>query len=369
LGAIPAAGLIAIALLVADCGAAGDAPRTETTPAEKTKAKTTKAKAAHADTTSPGTTPVDTTPTDLTQADKTAATTNPGQTTTADHVAGGRDCPLTQPGSGVPMSMPGCQLLASDTASNPNPIPFWGLVACQNSSRAQQLTRGGDPHLTATGAPQGDGAYRRLTVIDGDNPSGWGERCELGRNNHRTGPTAFYHEGERRATYLSLRLPSNLDRGVNTWQDVMQMKQAQPSDNGGGVPILYFAVHNGQWRIESVNREYGLFGARSGVWTRFAFDVYYSQDPRKGWLQVSADLNGDGDFNDHGERTPVIHAATLIAETDGPMGTSDGLGPGDSIPSHLRAGIYHNSSIPCPAPVGCSVELDNVQVLKSPSGP
>jgi hypothetical protein len=267
------------------------------------------------------------------------------------------------------MSMPGCQRLASDTASNPNPNPFWGFVACQNSSRVQQLTSGGDPHLTATGAPQGDGAYRRLTVIDGDNPFGWGERCELGRNNHRTGPTAFYHEGERRATYLSLRLPSNFDRGVNTWQDVMQMKEAQPYDTaGGGAPILYFAVHNGQWRVESVNGEYGLFPARGGVWTRFAFDVYYSQDPRKGRLQVSADLNGDGDFNDQGERTPVIHAATLIAETDGPSGTSDGLGHGDSIPSHLRAGVYHNASIPCPAPAGCSVELDNVQVLKSPSG-
>jgi hypothetical protein len=280
-------------------------------------------------------------------------------------------CPLTgQPIPAVPMTMPGCRLVASDTASNPNPIPFWGFIACQNSSRVQQLTSGGDPHLTATGAPQLDGDYRRMTVLDGDNPFGWGERCELGENDHRTGPTVFYHEGEQRVTYLSIRLPDNFNRNVNAWQDVMQMKETQPYDNSSDCcPILYFAVHNGAWRIESVHGEYATFPASSDLWTRFAFDVFYSQDPSKGWLQVSADLNSDGDFNDRGERTPVIHTPTLIAETNGPHGTSDGLAPGDSIPDHLRVGIYHNPSIPCPPPGGCSTEVDNVQVMKSPSGP
>ncbi len=280
-------------------------------------------------------------------------------------------CPLDgQPLSQVGMTLPGCQLVASDTASNPNPVPFWGFIACQNDSRVQQLTSGGDPHLTATGDSQGNADYRRMTVLDGDNPFGWGERCELGKNDHRTGPTVFYHEGEQRVTYLSIRLPENFNRNVNTWQDVMQMKETEPYDNQSHCcPILYFGVHNGAWRVESVYGEYATFPARNDVWTRFAFDVFYSRDASKGWLQVSADLNGDGDFNDPGERSPVIHAQTLLEETNGPHGSSDGIAAGESIPSHLRVGIYHNPSIPCPAPSGCSTEVDNVQVMKSPSGP
>ncbi|MGH2980504.1 MAG: hypothetical protein ACRDKV_00480, partial [Solirubrobacterales bacterium] len=104
-----------------------------------------------------------------------------------------------------------------------------------------------------------------------------------------------------------------------------------------------------------------------GVWTRFAFDVLYSQDPDRGRLQVSVDLNGDGDFDDRGERTLVIRTNTLKAETTGDG--DDGLAPGDPIPSHLRAGVYHNPLIPCPPPRGCSIGIDNVQVLESQTGP
>jgi hypothetical protein len=130
-------------------------------------------------------------------------------------------------------------------------------------------------------------------------------------------------------------------------------------------------AYENQWRIESINADDGYwhFPARKGVWTRFAFEVFYSADPQKGWLQVSADLNDDGDFDDPGERTPVIHNSTLKTEVPGPNGSSDGLSPGDPIPDHLRTGIYHDTAIPCPQPEGCSIDVDNVQVLKSPGGP
>ena len=101
------------------------------------------------------------------------------------------------------------------------------------------------------------------------------------------------------------------------------------------------------------------FPARANVWTRFAWDVYYSKDPSKGWIQVSADLNDDGDFNDPGERSPIVHTATLRTEPQGNVG----LPAGSSIPSHLRVGIYHAASLSCPAPSGCSVDVDNVQVV------
>ena len=293
-----------------------------------------------------------------------APAASPEATDTSVAELASRPCPLAEPGAEAQMAMPGCRLIASDTGSDPDPTGFWGFVACQADSRASQVNGGGDPQITAEGEEQGDDAFRRTTVYDGDDPFGWGERCELGRNDHKIGPTAFYREGDRRVTYISIRLPDNFDPEVETWQNVLQMKEAQPYDSaGGGAPILYMGVHSGRWGIESANGEYARFPASGGVWTRFAFDVVYSQDPAKGRLQVSADLDADGDFDDRGERTPSIEAATLIAETDGPMGGSDGLAAGESIPSHLRAGIYHDPAIPCPRPSGCSVEVDNVQVL------
>jgi hypothetical protein len=275
-------------------------------------------------------------------------------------------CPLDHPGVEVDMAVNGCKVIASDTSSQRDARGFWGNVECgttwgnQDLSRAQDIDSDGDSHVSAAGGGQGNSAFRRLTVFDGDDYSG--ERCELGRNDH-SGPVAFYHEGQRRATYLSLRLPSNFPLGTDNFQTVMQMKQAQPANNGGGIPILFMGAYENQWHIESSEApdQYWRFPAQAGVWTRFAFDVFYSQDPAKGSLQVSADLNDDGDFNDSGERSPVIHGPTLKAETAG--SSSDGLSAGDSIPDHLRTGIYHDPSIPCPAPSGCSIDVDNVQVL------
>jgi hypothetical protein len=270
------------------------------------------------------------------------------------------------------MAMSGCTVVASDTASVADPRGFWGAVECGRSygnsdlSRAKQLSGSGDTHTSANGAGQGNSFYRQLTVLDGDDWSG--ERCELGRNYHE-GPVAFYREGERRATYFSLRLPSNFPLGTSAFQTVMQMKQTQPSDNGDGIPVLFMGAYSNLWHVESVYSQSGdwTFPARPGQWTRFAWDVFYSADPSRGWLQVSADLNDDGDFNDLGERSPVIHHATLKTETAGT--NSDGLAAGTSIPDHLRTGIYHNPSISCPAPSGCSIDVDNFQVLKAPGAP
>ncbi len=273
-------------------------------------------------------------------------------------------CALTeQPGEVVEMTLPGCPVIASDTASDPNPIPFWGAIECESSSRYSYGASGGDTHLTATGAAQPDSAYRSMTTIDGDDT--WGERCELGKNDNRTGPTVFYREGQHRVTFISMRLPSNFPLNANTWQTVMQMKQTQPSDDNCCGPEIEMEARSGKWAVVDSWHELFSFPAKSNTWTRFAWDVYYSQDPSKGWLQVSADLNGDGDFTDPGERSPVFHTATLRTEPEGPHGASDGLPAGAPIPSHLRTGIYHNPSIPCPAPNGCSVEVDNVQVVGS----
>jgi hypothetical protein len=275
-------------------------------------------------------------------------------------------CPLSTPGSNIGMSLSGCTTIASDTAANADPIPFWGSIECQLASRHQQVSSGGDAHVRANGAAQGDTAFRRLTVIDGDDF--YGERCELGKNDHRDGPTVFYREGMRRVTFLSERLSSGV-LSVNTWQTVFQMKQAQPSDGGGNQPALAMDAYLGTWVLYQSGpgpdggHEIWEAPAQANVWTRFALDVVYSTDPNIGSVRVYADLNGDGDFADPSEESATIRTATLKTEIDGPNGSSDGYSPGDSLPSHLRAGIYHNPTIDCPAPSGCAVELDNVQVI------
>lgn len=272
-------------------------------------------------------------------------------------------CALDEPGSVIGPTVEGCKLVASDTASEESPLGFWGRVDCGvwpnlDTNRPERPTSGGDTHLTATGAPQDNGDYRRMTVFDGDDVAG--ERCELGLNDSQEGPTAFYKEGDRRATFVSIRLPENFPLDAEAWQTILQMKQAQPANNGGGVPILFMGAYENTFFIDSDHGVHWEFPAQKNIWTRFMFDVTYSQDPSKGSIQVAADLNDDGDFDDPGERSPRIQTATLRAETPGP---DDTIAPGASIPDHLRAGIYHDPSIPCPRPVGCSTEVDNVQVL------
>jgi hypothetical protein len=286
-----------------------------------------------------------------------------GEGTAAAEPESESGCPLTPKKTigQIPMEMPGCLLVASDTAAEADEGPFWGELQCADPSRYAQVTTGGDPTDTAAGKPQDNAAFRQLTVLDGDDY--YGERCELGENNNEGGPTVFYHQGEHLVTYFSERLPANFPLDTETWQTVMQMKQAQPSDNGGNAPILEMEAREGRWVVDDNWHELWSAPARKGAWTRFAWDVYYSQDPDQGWLQVSIDLNGDGDFDDPGERSPVFHAKTLKTEIEGPNGSSDGFSPGDPLPSHLRMGIYHDPAIPCPAPKGCSTDVDNVQVF------
>lgn len=249
------------------------------------------------------------------------------------------------------------RVLASDTGAAVNPIPFWGRVECEDPSRHEVVSSGGDFHPTATGESQGNSSYRRVRVLDGDDF--YGERCELGLN-WRTGPTAFYREGRRRITAISLRVPAAQVKNPN-WQVVMQMKQAQPSPNGGGSPALELQVLDGRWRLNRSggtgltvdSRKLWSWPAEANTWTRFVFDIRYSRSARKGKIRVLADVNGDGDYSDATEHWRKRKTFTLKRRLHGR----------GSVPSHLRAGIYHNPAIDCPGPEGCQVDIDNVQVL------
>jgi hypothetical protein len=276
-------------------------------------------------------------------------------------------CRVTAGDDPLAASVPSCAVVAKDTAQDSDPLPFWGRIDCESSSRYAYPISGGDPHPSAGGAPQGNSAYRRLTVLDGDNF--YGERCELGKNDWRDGPTALYREGQHRLTYISYRLGDDYPLANPGWQVVMQMKQTQPSENGGGTPVISLEARNGRWNLiqsdsaghSSDTHVLWSTPAQTGVWTRFAFDVVYSQDPAIGSIRLSVDLNGDDDSLDPGEQSPTLQTYTLKYETT----DSDYLDAGDSIPSHLRVGVYHNSAIGCPSMGTCSDDVDNVEVVRA----
>lgn len=244
----------------------------------------------------------------------------------------------------------GDRLPFEDGAESEDVVSIWGEYACASEDRIELVEEDGETH-------------RKLTVIDGDDADG--ERCELGRNDHTDGPTAVYTEGERRITRFSIRLPDDFPLESENFQVVMQMKQSQPSANGGGTPVLSLEAREGHWILfqstssgpSSDTRELWSAPAETGVWANFEFDVLYSRDPEKGSVRVGADLD-DGELEeDSGE----IAAFTLKTETDG--GGEDGIEPGESIPSHLRLGLYHDPKVPCPPPDGCSVEFGDVEVV------
>jgi hypothetical protein len=289
------------------------------------------------------------------------------------------------------MTLPAsCPLVASDTGASPN-ISFWNRsnedLDCDLHNTSPDLSgvgwpspanggSDGDPHLTALGSPQpSPDSYRQITVVDGDDA--YGERCELGFDwtekqdagrGPGPGPTVFYREGDHRVTYMSIRLGRGVDPSGSDWRVVMQMKQTEPYDNQhGGGPILDMEVRDGDWVLVHSWHDLWHAPARQYTWTRFAFDVTYSQHPSVSSVKVYVDLNGDGDFGDAHEVSPTFHVPTLLAEEARVPGGnySDEPSPwavGKSIPDHLRAGIYENPDYACPS--GCSLDIDNVQVVK-----
>lgn len=258
-----------------------------------------------------------------------------------------------------------CTLLEEDPGVD-DVKSLWGSIDCARQSRVKSI----------------DG-YRRLSVIDGDDFLG--ERCELGRNEHRNGSGGgdgtfqVYREGERKITAMSIRLPKSLPLYDDnwTWQVITQMKQAQPADAAGGTPVLALHAAYGRWRLfqsspgdpgsESDTRELWSAPAQHDVWTRVAFDITYSQDPSKGRIQMFVDANGDGDATDPGESSKPINTYTLKRETatdPGAETAEEAVSEGESIPSHLRIGPYHDEALDCPPPGGCAVEYDDIQVLQ-----
>jgi hypothetical protein len=83
--------------------------------------------------------------------------------------------------------------------------------------------------------------------------------------------------------------------------------------------ILELDAYEGRWRLrQSLSRRYAgdsrqLWSApaTTGVWTRCFFKVRYSTHPKKVFIRMGVDLNGDGDFADSGELIPRFRPYTL----------------------------------------------------------
>jgi hypothetical protein len=317
----------------------------------------------------------------------------------ADSKAEDASCPLAKPTSTLAETLPeSCKFVRIDTAGNPDAQVLWGDSDCAPDQIAWMRT-GGDPRPVVNGVSQGNRAYRRLTVRDGDNPNGDGERCELGKNSwvdelasprNPAGTFYEYGEGARLVTYASVRLTSSFPIATGQWQSVLQIKQAGPSNGSDGTPMLSLKAFENRFQLyhtpsDSEGPDTQLWSPdprvnpaatlRAGVWYRIAIDAFYSQDPAAAWVKLYIDLNDDGDFDDPQEQSPVFSGQALggTLKTEPPPASDPGdpndpghgvdIGPptGAPIPSHLRAGIYHNPVIPCPR--GCSVDVDNVEVV------
>ncbi len=264
-------------------------------------------------------------------------------------------------------------ILRRDTASQQDPLTgAWGQLAAADPSRCVYRATGGDPGLMADGAPQGDAAYREMTVMPGDSWQGeTAQRCELGRNT--TTPyytvcqpgsvdgTFWLSDSDQHLIHFwSHRYHDNFVMTQDNWQVVMQNKQDQPYAANGPVdtaPALEVDIWGNQIHLRNFWTEIWATGAPvKNVWIRYALEAYYSKDAGQGWVRLYVDRDGDGDFLDADEMSPKITCPTLATIT------SKGNSPrnvGDALPSHMRIGIYRQQTYLAPA----TLDLDNVQVV------
>ena len=256
------------------------------------------------------------------------------------------DSGSTAPAATPQSPLPPLTLLRHDPATDPDPIALWTAIHAEDPSRQRQFDTGGP----------NSGAFRRMTVQDGDDNEG--ERAELGYNSRLNGlgpphGTFFlYNRGERRVTSFWMRLPAGFPIKTPKWQVVMQMKQTGPASNSGGTPVLALEAREGRWVLTQSNsagssgntHELWSTPATLNSWTPITLDVTYSPDPQQGKVQLIV-----GEVS-----SPTFTTYTQKYET--PPG-SKGLDPGQPIPSHLRMGIYHDPSLP-----GTSVDFADVRV-------
>ena len=231
---------------------------------------------------------------------------------------------------------------------------FWGAVECDLDddpsavSGERTVPSGGDPQPSATGRPPGDDSFRELVTHAGDDY--FGERCEIGRNDFREEPnTVFYREGEHLLTFVSVRLPDGFPvETESTFQGVVQMKQTQPSDVGDEAPPIALGMYQGRWQLFSgtgsplsAEEDGTVIGARRskpGCGRGSSSTSCTRATRRRAGCSSTRDLNGDGDYGDARESSPVFGddepMATLRPEVEEKAPTRTSTGWNRAIPCH-----------------------------------
>ena len=254
------------------------------------------------------------------------------------------------------------RVLREDPCTDPEYKNLWGYSDVQDDSRVAHFTSGGP----------NNGPFRRLTVLDGDNPRGYGERCELTYNNICDGlasednwyaPFWIYFPDTRAITEWDCRLPVDFPINATTWQVLAQMKQGAPGDVGLGPQIGLQALH-GKLVADAHHDPHAQdgvpfaeFNVPLGEWFHLRWDVIYSNDPSKGSIQLTID----------GQPAPAIKPPNGTLKTQ-PTDVSCGEGSkkpysmkaGDPEPSVLRLGIYHDENLP-----GTHVDLANIRISEA----
>lgn len=283
--------------------------------------------------------------------------------------------PAASPPAGVGVSRAtmlatGGTVLRNDTSAQADPRPgLWGEIAAVSAARHTHVTTGGDTRNRADNVAQGNTAFRRLTVQDGDDF--YGERAALGRNEWQNGENtgsridgtfALANEGDHKITFWSMRFPAGFPTSTFAWQQILEWKQTQPyaqqTDlNRSGPPgvALELQLYGNALRVSSMWVErWTTIVPPLGQWIRFAWDVKFSQYPNIGFMKFYVDVDNDGNFNDANEFFEW-HGATLCYSSI----AQNGMAAGDSIPNFLEIGPYRNASY-----TGNSVvEIDNIQIV------
>jgi polysaccharide lyase-like protein len=224
-------------------------------------------------------------------------------------------------------------VLREDDCSNPDPSSLWnpdGPFDIEGSGSTQHFSIGGPSN----------GPFRRISTQ--------GKRWELGYNSHVLASDGslrtfwLYREGDHAITEWWLRLAPDFPLSTYRWQVIAQMKQSGPSVASGGYPVPSFEAREGQIQVQhnGTDATPGLprLPITAGIWTPIKIEATYSQDPAKGSVQLSVG----------NQTSAVAHFPTLKPEhaPPGDGGTLDpNLRPGESIPSHLRMGVYHDAAL------------------------
>jgi len=256
---------------------------------------------------------------------------------------------------------------------NAEPLNKWGELSglVGGATQTWGTISGGESYPQIDGRPA-SGYERTLTQVDGAE-----ERAELGHNSqasvYRTEPSWTFwrfYEGETNRIGLSLLIPASGGIPLNpgTWQIVTQFKQTGASNVSGDTPVLSLHLDNGKFSIwQSTNNRWSNnnsasiyefpFTVATNTRYRTIWDITFSQDSAIGSVELTI-LDGATAYY-----SGRLATYTLKAEVGPPpdYSTTTGGGTnqanGESVPSHMRVGAYHNPSVAAGA-----IKISNIQI-------